>query len=525
MPIVSISKLQHRYGLSENLPQLSAAEIGWAIDSRRLYIGNGPVSEGAPEIGNTEILTEHSDILNISDIYEYVGEPAGYTHITGVDANNPVLRTLQNKLDDVVSVRDFGAKGDGTTDDTAAINRALFQLFCRESNTEIRRALYFPAGTYIVDTVKFPTYAKIIGDGKNSSIIRSKLDGSDAAFYLSDSRHQITVNIGLSGATLPSFIDFYDITLQRDTDGDVLQMNSASNINFSRVGFVGNQENPISVGLSFPSCVKIFSTAVNQSHNIYFDGCDFVNNNFGMVIDDDMQNITFNAGLVKNLFKGFKIGEITGSSSASTVGPRAVKITNSLFDDVHDSGIHVYQSSSVTSAFNYYRDVANAGFGVTNPFAPVIIFETGSNSSIHDIFDRTNTHALTQPKVASTSQNYITDPTDRTFHGKRKQSAGILQELNNNSSGSIIVARNVTAAEGVVISYRLTRFGENRTGIIKLGAKTDGTIEIAEDFATTLDDLGVDFDGSFVSNNINLTYTVSNDTDPAELYYTVEQIS
>ena len=65
MPITSISRIQNRYGLSENVPQLSAAELGWVIDTRQLYIGNGPTSEGAPEIGNTEILTEYSDLQSL----------------------------------------------------------------------------------------------------------------------------------------------------------------------------------------------------------------------------------------------------------------------------------------------------------------------------------------------------------------------------------------------------------------------------------------------------------------------------
>jgi len=66
MPIVSISRIQHRYGLSDNLPQLSAAELGWVIDQRKLYIGNGPTSEGAPEVGNTEVLTQYSDLLGLT---------------------------------------------------------------------------------------------------------------------------------------------------------------------------------------------------------------------------------------------------------------------------------------------------------------------------------------------------------------------------------------------------------------------------------------------------------------------------
>jgi hypothetical protein len=67
MAILQISRIQHRRGLQEDLPQLASAELGWSIDTRKLYIGNGTVDEGAPVEGVTEIITENS-ILAITNL-------------------------------------------------------------------------------------------------------------------------------------------------------------------------------------------------------------------------------------------------------------------------------------------------------------------------------------------------------------------------------------------------------------------------------------------------------------------------
>ena len=70
MAVVQISKIQVRRGKknsSSGLPQLSSGEFGWAVDSQELYIGNGSVSEGAPAVGNTQILTSESNLFNIAE--------------------------------------------------------------------------------------------------------------------------------------------------------------------------------------------------------------------------------------------------------------------------------------------------------------------------------------------------------------------------------------------------------------------------------------------------------------------------
>jgi hypothetical protein len=79
MAIVTISQIKHRRGVkgTDPMPQLASAEFGWAVDAQELYIGNGTITEGAPVTGNTEILTEHSDLSALLTDYTYSGPFSG----------------------------------------------------------------------------------------------------------------------------------------------------------------------------------------------------------------------------------------------------------------------------------------------------------------------------------------------------------------------------------------------------------------------------------------------------------------
>ncbi|KAF8654243.1 hypothetical protein AX16_003764 [Volvariella volvacea WC 439] len=73
------------------------------------------------------------------------------------------------------NVKDYGARGDGVTDDTDAINRAItdggrcggYNPRC-ESSTVSPAVVYFPRGTYLVSRPIVPYwYSQLIGDAKN----------------------------------------------------------------------------------------------------------------------------------------------------------------------------------------------------------------------------------------------------------------------------------------------------------------------------------------------------------------------
>ena len=129
MAVVQISKIQIRRGQKNQgsgLPQLSSGELGWAIDTQELYVGNGAVSEGAPRVGNTKVLTEHDNLFTLIDTYAYrTNDP--YV-VTGDSATNPIKRTLQDRLDETVNVKSFGVKGDGL-DYTTKFQQAIDQLY------------------------------------------------------------------------------------------------------------------------------------------------------------------------------------------------------------------------------------------------------------------------------------------------------------------------------------------------------------------------------------------------------------
>ena len=282
MAIVQISRITNRKGLAENLPQLAGAELGWAVDERKLYIGNGTLAEGAPVVGNTEILTEFSDILAINNAYTYQGNAAGYAVQTGATSGSSVSQSLQSWLDQWASVTDFGAVGDGVTDDTEAINRALYQLYCREVNPQIRRALFFPAGQYLVtETIVIPPYAKLYGEGIDSSVIL--LDASSPTSTLSaytarfgDSLQQTGINIGNNGATPPVDIEISSMGFGSLEVTDVFLVEDASSCVFTTVGFNGPlTQADLADVVDDTACVRFDSTLSLICNNITFRGCSF----------------------------------------------------------------------------------------------------------------------------------------------------------------------------------------------------------------------------------------------------------
>lgn len=70
-------------------------------------------------------------------------------------ASGSVARTVQGRLRDIVSVKDFGAVGDGVTDDTAAIQAAQ----------QASKFVWVPPGDYVVTGLRIYDQVNLIGSG------------------------------------------------------------------------------------------------------------------------------------------------------------------------------------------------------------------------------------------------------------------------------------------------------------------------------------------------------------------------
>jgi hypothetical protein len=108
-------------------------------------------------------------IVNDSIINEDVNASAGIVASKlsfTQSGTGATARTVDSKLKDVVSVKDFGAVGDGVADDTAAIQAAL---------NSGAKTVIANAGTYkATASLSVPATVSLIGEGRNATVLTAE---------------------------------------------------------------------------------------------------------------------------------------------------------------------------------------------------------------------------------------------------------------------------------------------------------------------------------------------------------------
>jgi len=238
-----------------------------------------------------------------------LNSPTGSSLVGFIQAGTgAVATTVQTKLRETVSIKDFGAVGDGVTDDTVAIQTAInarVPLNVPVGNYLITASLVLPRGTTITGQ-KTQTYG-IDVEAQSSKFIFSGI-GSDN-FGMVPVTSQNTMNIRLDSmffegdnicngfsAANPSYwvreVQMRDCSFKRFVVGIDLALSWASRLDNVAVAAT-------SIGLKLAG-----GTSHTWTH-LRFDGFTKATNNTGVYIDGNPTNIVITGGFIQNYKTGF----------------------------------------------------------------------------------------------------------------------------------------------------------------------------------------------------------------------------
>ena len=269
---------------------------------------------------------------------------SGTTNAANVAYDPPftggVATTVENKLSEIVSVKDFGAVGDGVADDTTAIQNAIDYV---SANAQ---TLYVPEGTYITTSVlTIPTTGlNIVGDISQPKIKRTGVT-TTPVFQSEQS------NVGGGGTFENLYIDGNNIA----TDGFNLGRVNGANNGYTSFGtkiINCNVFNNTAFG------INTGSFATNAAVDVIIDKCDIRNNGVGISIQQPLASI-METKFASNV-KGLSIG-----------GNGRVSVVNCIFNE-NDSQIFV---SNLSPCGNF------TGCWFENSNKQTITFANPSNSS------------------------------------------------------------------------------------------------------------------------------------------------
>jgi hypothetical protein len=527
--VVQISRIQVRRGQKNQgsgLPQLASGELGWAIDTRELYIGNGAVSEGAPAVGNTKVLTEYDNIFTLADTYAY-RENDPYI-VTGADASTPHTRSLQDRLDDIVSVRSFGLTGLESQDATVKLQQALDQLYLNSAtkgSEQSRVVLHLEPGIYkLTNTVYIPPHATIVGAGPEKTVI--KQTASDAPIFQTVNDSSTPGNPADDSSS--TFINqarnihISGMTLENTGTGKGLILQSCRDSVFENIDIVGTWEQGDSgfvakrAGLELNSLSGSVESSTNKFVNCKVTGFDY-----GVISDWDIDTNDFNKCEFSTLGYGVVFGETMSlGSSGQLTGPVRNTFTKCIFKDIDRHALWINNGQYNTSANNQYISVGNEAGNEGQPVYSVIKFNNEGNNSNNDYFSRT--------EALSYNQSYIVNvPYIPEVEGPANVTWANEHTLNITSGSDTVLFRLPQMVEQAFeIDYLLVsnNYEMLRTGTLYLVVDSRGeTVEVSDEYHHNGDELyldsiqfsailvDADMDGTKETIEVKYTNTISGD--------------
>lgn len=468
MPVV-VASIRHRRGLRSELPaSLEEGELGLTLDTGELFIGTPSFPPATTRTvfpwQNTQILTEWSPnseeliraILRDRDVAFDPTDPLRglYPVPDGADPDTQTVRTpeliwrngstygrfrvsrrLQEVVDEVVSVRAYGARGDGrrnppsanSADLRFAETQALRVAILDAANTRAdrntpsgwkRRALHFPAGVYeILGPLPLPPGACWIGEGPDNTVIVLDRESDPTVGFddcvlftidggLTSSDYLSTADVNPTGldallashayssmdpASLPEDIVVEGIRFVVRGRGpssiphDVARIVRARRVVFRDCVFEGDYAGGKSLGLNYDPNTDGIAVVLDGAgsaegcREIRFESCRFTDSTYGLLVVDDVDSVDIDSCSFERLFRGISLYENVGVTpgngikgiNVGTDGPRRFRVEGCRFDDVEGEGIQVFGTGVLDRSTNVFYEEPHGLISISNRFGNV----------------------------------------------------------------------------------------------------------------------------------------------------------
>jgi len=266
-----------------------------------------------------------------------------------------VATDVQSKLRETVSVKDFGAVGDGVTDDTAAIQAALDAAL---------GDVVFPAGTYRVNSVD--TVSNI--DLKAVGHVTMKLYATATIIFNSVGDNVTISGFGFDLDDTVNSIGVNDAGGENVTirDNKFWQHVIALNLNSSgnSIKFINNAV----IGGAYGVLVNTFASGSNLviSNNI-FDGQNLTTNRDAVEINlpTSGSGVFPYISISDNIIRNYDSGSAASGFGVGIANGQHISVSNNVIDNCGHQGIHVEDNSRFISVIG--NVVSNTGNGTNTP--------------------------------------------------------------------------------------------------------------------------------------------------------------
>lgn len=231
------------------------------------------------------------------------------------------------------SVRDYGATGDGSTDDTTAIKNAIA---AQDGTTFSNNVLYFPAGTYLVtEPIEIPSNSYIQGAGIDRTVIKMKNTiGRETGLCIIGKATNQVINVTVNDIT-------FDGNKQRWHNYNNSSGTSTTGTGFAN--YTGQYGSSVTSGATYTQAAKIV-TVTKNSHGLEQGAHVTI-----ISADNDTSSIV-NADHANN--PSWEIIEVSSNTFKLLVGPSQTISSNAItykecVERANSKGLFIHNAKNV----------------------------------------------------------------------------------------------------------------------------------------------------------------------------------